>query len=176
MDYPCALLRPAALILTACLAMLSDIRTGRIPNRFLLCSFAAAFLLQVLPSGMAGALRFLGGTAPALLFLAPLFRFRMIGAGDIKLLGVLGAYLDLRGSLLLLAVSVFCGAAAALFRMLRLGMLRERFRYFFRYVRLLSAGGPAVPYRLPGRRPEHICFSVPVFAASLLAVFLPRLS
>ena len=72
------------------LAVLFDISTAKIPNMITLFGMAAGLLLSLLPGSGISFLSAIGGMAlPLVLF--PLFRLRMIGAGDIKLMMAVGA-------------------------------------------------------------------------------------
>jgi len=100
------------------------------------------------PSGqafVAGTLSWAGGAAVPLL-LYPLFQFRLLGAGDIKLLMSLGSFLRPSASWKLLCLSFLAGALFSLLRLLlRCLLCGKRFRFS-----------------------DKIHFSVPVFAAVLL--------
>ena len=107
-----------------------------------------------------------------LLFLFPLFIFRMIGAGDVKLLCILGMFMGPRkiwdgmlwtfvfAAVLSLAVMPDAGGAAA------------RFRYFFTYMKWTAVGnrGMKLPERYirSGMHAENIHLSVPALASILL--------
>lgn len=66
-----------------------DLRSRRIANVWLAAGWAAGFWIQLSPGGR-GAAAFAAGSFLPLALLAVLFWFRMLGAGDIKLLSALG--------------------------------------------------------------------------------------
>jgi prepilin peptidase CpaA len=90
----------SGLLLAACW---SDARTRRIPNRLVLAGTLAGLALNaLLPTGtglfsaMPGGLGFLaalGGFAIGLGALLPLYLLRTMGAGDVKLMAMTGAFL-----------------------------------------------------------------------------------
>ena len=116
----------------------SDARTHRIPNRLVFSGTALAVLLHMLlPSGygflfiVPGGLGLLGalkGLAIGLVAMLPLYLMRALGAGDVKLLAMVGAFLGpddilpaiigtyLVGGVLSTALALRAGAALQMFR------------------------------------------------------------
>jgi prepilin peptidase CpaA len=112
-------------------AVWSDLRTRRIPNRLVLCGALAGLALQVLlpagaglygtPFGALGLVAGLAGLAAGLALLLPMHLLGALGAGDVKLLAMIGAFLGpqqvlgaalltlLAGGVLGLAVALYCG-------------------------------------------------------------------
>ena len=101
-------------------------------------------------------------------FLYPLFRFRMIGAGDIKLLSAVGGFMDFSAICWCMFCSFLIGAALSAAVLATCGDFSRRLRYFSRYFHNYFQTGKVVPYRKYGMQPEHIHFSVPVFLSVLL--------
>ena len=85
---------------------ISDLRTRRIPNRLL--------LLALLPGLMVPDLRFLLRLALATLVFYPCFHLRLLGAGDVKLLGLCCAYLGLSSFLGFFFLSLIAATLPAL--------------------------------------------------------------
>ena len=73
-----------------------------------------------------------------LLLLFPLFLFRMMGAGDIKLLSVLGGLLGTGTILRSMICSFLLGALLSFAFLMACGNLSERLSYFLRYIRACS--------------------------------------
>lgn len=112
-------------------AVWHDVKSRRIPNSLIVAGMLAAMaihsLLPAVPglfgqrAGGLGALASVGGLASGLLLLMPFYALRTMGAGDVKLMGVVGAFLGpvgafnaalfalLAGGLLALAVAWHCG-------------------------------------------------------------------
>jgi prepilin peptidase CpaA len=85
----------AALLATMALAAFLDARTLRIPNWLTLAGVVAALAFHTVP-GVPGALGWtapVAGVALALALLVPLWILRVMGAGDVKLMAVVGAFL-----------------------------------------------------------------------------------
>lgn len=156
-----------ALIFCAGAAAL-DVRSARVDNLWILIGVGLSCLCQLMQPGE---FRLTGLFIP-LLFLFPLFIFRMIGAGDVKLLCILGMFMGPRkiwdgmlwtfvfAAVLSLAVMPDAGGAAA------------RFRYFFTYMKWTAVGngGMKLPERYirSGMHAENIHLSVPALASVLL--------
>lgn len=156
---------------------LSDYQTGRIPNRLILCGLLCA----AFPGIRAGA----GSTAAMLLnlkdmaagFLLPylllgvFIYLRMLGAGDVKLLSVIGLQLGPEGSLIMMWYSLLAAAAVSVILVMRRGNLRQRLEYLQRYAVRAAAGGRLGPYRDPSAgytESGEFAFAVPVFLALIV--------
>ena len=85
---------------------ISDLRTRRIPNLLL--------LIALLPGLMVPDLRFLLRLVLATLFFYPCFHLRLLGAGDVKLLGLCCAYLGLSSFLSFFFLSLLAASLPAL--------------------------------------------------------------
>lgn len=151
-----------------------DVRAEKIPNGVLatgvLLYLAGALWHRSFPEALPG---FLAGAFLPFLLLFPLFLLRMLGAGDVKLLMVVGALVGWPGSLMTLALAFLYGAALALAKMLWNGCLGERIGYFVRYARDCFVGGGRRAY-LDGELPTcaKLHFSVPVALGTLTYVAL----
>ena len=75
------------------LAALSDLRTRRIPNRLIVVGLAASLALQVLNGGMMGMLDWGAGLLVGASLFMLLYAMRAMGAGDVKLMAMVGAFL-----------------------------------------------------------------------------------
>jgi prepilin peptidase CpaA len=116
------------MLMTACfvavmvVAAVTDARTSRIPNKLVLAGLVAAVVLRA-----AGGLDLLlGGLAGAALGLAltfPLFALGAIGAGDAKLLAVVGAFMGPRTFVVALLASAVVGGILGLVMAVRSGLL-----------------------------------------------------
>lgn len=76
-----------------------DVRTFRIPNVLTLGGAALALAMAVCLPGGQGGWSSLAGWAAGLVFLLPLYAFGLMGAGDVKLLGMAGAFTGPAGAL-----------------------------------------------------------------------------
>ncbi len=114
------------------LAVLVDLRTRRIPNLLIVSGFGLGLVCAVAQHGLTGLPHALGGATVAIVLLLPMFAMRAIGAGDVKLLAVVGSfagpvafllvllYTFLAGGILAIAVIVSTGRVAVVLDNLRL--------------------------------------------------------
>lgn len=115
-------------------AVWSDVKRRRIPNRLVLCGVVSGVLLNtVLPQGygfvsaLPGALGFwkaLAGLGLGFAILLPLYVLRAMGAGDVKLMAMVGAFLGpnaIGGAIL---VTFIVGGVLTLLVVARNGSLR----------------------------------------------------
>lgn len=152
-------------------AALSDLKEEKIPNRWVLTGLFLSLSGQILfcresrwhPE-------FLSALIPFLL-LIPFYLFRMIGAGDIKLLMVTGIFMK-PGQMLLLLLFTFL--PAAVYAVLRLCLspsgsdrfhLFDRFHSMKRYVYTFSGSGGLEPYWKDSRPEEQVHLAVFIFGA-----------
>lgn len=74
-------------------ASLSDLRTSRIPNVLTFGAAVAAVLYLFWTAGWSGAAQSVAGWGVGVLLFLPFFALGGLGAGDVKLLGAIGAWL-----------------------------------------------------------------------------------
>lgn len=157
-------------------ASFSDVRSRRIPNPAILCGWAAALLLNsLLPEGIGFASSLLGLLA-GLIALMPLYMLRLLGAGDVKLFSVVGAFLGpyhLVGAGLLMLVAGGVLSLAMAWRQRTFHVLVDNLKAMLLVGQLrVSTGLPGeAPGALPasaGRMPYAIAISVGALAQVLL--------
>lgn len=100
------------MIINGCLAILItiaviwDLKSHRIPNWIILCGLLGGFGYNLAAAGWSGGLLALKGMLLGMLFLFPAFAVGGMGAGDVKLLGMVGA---MKGSLFALNTFIWTG-------------------------------------------------------------------
>jgi prepilin peptidase CpaA len=92
------------------LAVVSDFAQMRIGNRLIVSGLFWGLVLRIMGDGSAGAVIFLLHIAIPVVLLYGLFQIRALGAGDIKLLSMAGAYLSVRQLLYMMGMSFLCAA------------------------------------------------------------------
>ena len=104
-----------AVLLVAAIACVWDVRTRRIPNILTFGAAGAALLFQIATGGTDGAMSSAGGwlVGAGALFVA--YALGGMGAGDVKLLAALGAWLGPREALWL---ALYTGVAGGLIALL----------------------------------------------------------
>lgn len=127
-----------------------DMREQRIPNWWCICGcmggVCLTWILALPEEKVWQALLYLIriGTVMAVWF--PLFRLRMIGAGDIKLMALMAGYLGFLTGAYAVLYGFFIGAVLAFLKMLICRNLHQRLMYFFAYIRRLFLTNELVPY------------------------------
>lgn len=171
-------LLPQALLLTLlALAVWHDVRSRRIPNPLVFGGALLGVLLQTLAPQGAGLWSALAGLALGLLLLLPMYSLRAMGAGDVKLLAMIGAFLGpqqivgvflaslLAGGVLAIVVSLWRGSLRA--------MLANSYQMMLHSVIGAMAGQDhqvAEPAAPSGRLP----YAVAIAAGALPFILLPR--
>jgi len=135
------------------LATREDIRSHRIPNRLVLAGVVLGLALNGLLPGGLGWLSALKGLALGLAVLLPIYLLRAIGAGDVKLMGMVGAFLgagDLIGALIAtLVVGGVIALIAALWSRQFLNLLLNLREMLFGGLLRMSAGRPPLMNDMP---------------------------
>lgn len=146
-----------------------DLKSEKIPNVWILSGWFCGFVLALSQTEFHGILSYLSGLSVPLILLSFLFFFRVMGAGDIKLLSVIGGFMG-PSSILWCIFYSFLSAALLSFALLcACKNLKDRFRYFFTYLQNTILTKQQLPYRMPGKnRAEHLHFSVAVLLGVLL--------
>lgn len=158
------------LVLFAAVAVCMDLKKEKINNYWISLGWIIGFSYQLSRQGPLGVGVFFAGAAVPILLLYLLFYFRMLGAGDIKLLSVLGGFVGPAAAAILVGVSFVFGAVLSLAILILCGNLVPRLRYFTDYFTQLLKTGRVIPYRRKGRQMEHLHFSVAVFMGLLLHI------
>lgn len=116
------------------------------------------------------ALRMLAAMIPGL----ALFRFRVVGAGDVKLAAVIVGFMGVKAGGTGIFLGLCLGAAWSLARMVRRGIVRKRFLYLIGYVRRVILTGEIEAYYVRKRDGEEeviplgVCLGVGAAAVMIL--------
>lgn len=119
------------LLLLLLAAAWHDIRSRRIPNALVYTGAITGVLVNtLLPQEMGGlgALDSLAGLGAGLLLLLPLYLLRAMGAGDVKLMSMVGAFLGARGVTGAFMCVLLAGGLLALVMVWRQGKLSMSLR------------------------------------------------
>lgn len=151
------------------LTLLVDIRIHRIPNILIFFGLFFGICCQICSMDMTRVLCGIAGSMLAVILLYPLFLIRVLGAGDIKLLSVLGMFFGWRGSIYCIGYSFLIGALFSIIYMLYHQTLFQRFFHLYNYIRETLTTGHIGAYRKGGyEKGVTIHFSIPIFISALL--------
>ena len=102
------------LLILMALAVISDFKTYKIKNVFVLPFVAAGLVTNLVLTGTGGLLDSALGALVPVILLFFLYSLRMLGAGDIKLFSAIGAVAGLRFGLFTMAYALISGGIIAL--------------------------------------------------------------
>lgn len=108
------------------------------------------------------------GLLVPILILGILFIFRMLGAGDIKLLSVIGSMIGPTKILNCISYSFLIGAVISAALMISSGIVCQRILYLLHYISVYFKTGKREPYYKSGMPLENFHFTVPIFLSALL--------
>ncbi len=128
-------------------AAFMDILTYKIKNSLIVCAVVVGFFFRFMEESWTGILSAAAGIAVPILCLWLLFCLRALGAGDIKLLSVVGCFLGASEVLNCILYSIFIGGVMSLGKLLYTGNVRLRFHALFTYLKKGIQTGCCEPYR-----------------------------
>lgn len=172
---PSAALAAFASMLSA--AVIVDLRSRRIPNVVSLGGAGVAALLAVLAGGAA----LLGASAlgwlAALALTLPFYAVRVMGAGDVKLIAAVGAFIGLTGALDAVLFSFVAGSVTGIGALLlRDGMRATLSRWGFGLKHLLRGGvWMGARPRAAGEAPLRAPYALAIAAGAAVALLWPLL-
>ncbi|MGO4305326.1 MULTISPECIES: A24 family peptidase [unclassified Cupriavidus] len=103
-----------SLVAMVTIAAVCDARTRRIPNWLVGCGLAIALMAQIATQGLAaGGIQWLGGTATGMGLCLGIYVLGGMGAGDVKLMGAVGAFMGPLGGAHVAIVSFLAGGVLA---------------------------------------------------------------
>lgn len=103
----------AVLFLLVVVAALFDIKSRRIPNKLVFGGAIAAILYHTISPYGIGFVSSIGGLAVGLLALLPLYMIRAMGAGDVKLMAMVGAFLGPMSAVGAIVTTLIAGGVLA---------------------------------------------------------------
>lgn len=177
-------MRQLPLILLCCLialAVWNDLRTRRIPNALvfggallglLLNAFypAGASLLVGEPFGGIGALWALAGLALGLGLLLPMYMLRALGAGDVKMMAMVGAFAGPRPVAACVLLTLLAGGLLAIGWALATGKLRATLHntwHMALHSMLRGMQGDVAPIEAPAAPSGRLPYAVAIAAGTL---------
>lgn len=129
---------PAIMIISILIiAVWYDVHQHRIPNALSLGGIVLGIMFQTGASGIDGLLAGLGGMAVAIGIFLPFYLMQGMGAGDVKLMGAVGAFLGPHHALLATGLSLGAGGVMALVILLLKGGFPSLARRYWATIKCL---------------------------------------
>jgi prepilin peptidase CpaA len=163
----------AAATIVGVAAIVFDLWRRRIPNALTFGAALAALVFAAVVGGTSGLARAAGGWLVGFALFFPFFALGGLGAGDVKLVAALGAWI---GPVLTLWAALYAsiaGGVIALIVALRHRYLSEALsnvRLLFMHWRV-SGLKPLDPVSLKGSGGPRLAYSVPIVAGMVLALW-----
>lgn len=156
------------------LAAVIDVGTRRIPNVLTFGGALAGVLYQIVANGPAGLGSSAGGWGVGILLFLPMYLVRGMGAGDVKLLGAVGAWLGLVGVLWAGLYTVFAGGVLALVVGAARGYLGKAFQNLWALLVFWRVSGvqPAPGLTIDDAPGPRLPYGVAIAAGTLAAILL----
>ena len=163
----------AALIIAAA-ACITDVHSRRIPNWLTFGAAAAAFAFHFAEAGQAGAQQAAAGWVTGLFLFMPLFLLGGMGAGDVKLLAALGAWLGPGAAFWLAIYGSMSGGVLAVIVALRHNYLATAVRNLGLLGRFWWLSGPRQMPSLTLERGTgpRLAYAVPLFLGTVITIWL----
>lgn len=148
--------RTGPLFILLPLAAVCDLRTGRIPNALVGSGIALGLAVNALSPAANDLLLAVGGLFAGLGLLLPLHVLRAMGAGDVKLMAMCGAFLGLPATLWAVLSTLLAGGLLALGVLAWNGALRHGLN---NVLALARGGQPALAGRSAGSLPYGVAIA-----------------
>jgi prepilin peptidase CpaA len=160
-----------AIVVTACVF---DLRTRRIPNVLTFGAAACALVFAGATRGVDGLGWSLAGWGVAVVLFLPFFLLRGLGAGDVKLLGAVGAWLGPSGALSLGFFTAMAGGVMALAVVLARGYFANSFRNLWTMLMHWRVFGlrPVPELTLQTARGPRLAYAVPIAAGTMVTLWI----
>ena len=129
-----------------------------------------AIALALIYQGMAGTVSCIINILSSIILFFFLFRFKMMGAGDIKLLSVISGFLGISNAIQVFCVAIFIGSIISFVKCIRYGYLIDRLSYFRQYISELFREKRVKPYYIRERDGDAVVipFSVAISIGCLV--------
>ena len=167
-------LHQSVAIAVAVIAVVWDLRSRRIPNVLTFGAALAAIAVQGYLDGWPGIGMSLAGWAVGIAFFFPIFALGGLGAGDVKLLGAVGAWL---GPGAVVWVALFAGIAGGVLGILVAafyGYLKQAFRNVWGLLLFWRVAGikpvPELTLSSSSQAPR-LAYAVPILAGLMVTLW-----
>jgi prepilin peptidase CpaA len=161
-------------VLVALAACVTDVRTRRIPNVLTFGAAAAAIAAHGWLEGVEGLSTSVAGWLVGAMLFFPLFALRGMGAGDVKLLAAIGAWLGPWPTVMVAFYTTLAGGVMAVAVALHAGYLRQALRNLMLLSRFWVTVGlkPLEDLTLEHAQAPRLAYAAPVLAGLLVKLWL----
>jgi prepilin peptidase CpaA len=163
----------AAALVFAGAACVTDLRDGRIPNLLTFGAIGVAFVVHaMLPQGDGLAHVGLGMLAGLAVFF-PFFALGGMGAGDVKLMAAIGAWLGPMLAIMTALYGAVAGGVLAVALALSKGYLRTALRNLWKLLMHFRVSGfkPSPELTLEHNQGPRLAYAVPIFIGLLVTLW-----
>ena len=163
-----------SVLVIAAIACVSDLRTRRIPNVLTFGAAAVAMLFHLATRGVDGGIASVCGWLVGVAFLLVPFALGSMGAGDVKLLGALGAWLGPGDAVWLALYTGIAAGAIALVVAARHGYLRQAYRNIWLLLLYWRVSGirPMAELTLESGSGPRLAYAAPILAGTVATLWL----
>jgi prepilin peptidase CpaA len=163
-----------AVVVTALVACVCDVRTRRIPNVLTIGAAVCGFAVAGFAGGLTGLAWSVSGWMVAVALFLPFFLLRGMGAGDVKLLGAMGAWLGPGGALIAGFFTAVAGGVMALVVVLARGYLAQTFRNLWTMLMHWRVFGlePVPDHTIQTSRGPRLAYALPIAAGALVTLWM----
>jgi prepilin peptidase CpaA len=155
-------------------ACISDLRTRRIPNALTFSAVAGALMFHLLTGGWSAAGWSITGCCLGVLLFFPMFALRGMGAGDVKLLAAVGAWLGPGDVAIAALATSIAGGVIAVVIALGHGYLKTACRNLWMLLTYWRVMGirPVHEVSLQGAGGPRLAYAVPIAIGTLVTLWL----
>lgn len=156
-----------SLLLLLSFAVVSDIRHHRIPNTLVLSGIIVGSFCQLYIDGLAGVGNAFLGVLVGLGLFLPMYVLGGMAAGDVKLMGMAGAFLGPIATLSVAALSLIMGSVFGIAILL---YKKQLFRLVQRYWAMASLRTYIAPQADDAAR-QRFPYAIAIFTGTLISLF-----
>lgn len=155
-------------------ACVTDVQSRRIPNLLTFGAAGVAVVTHTVSGGLSGLGTASGGWLLGAALFLPFFALGGMGAGDVKLLAALGAWLGPRETFWVAIYASMAGGVMAVALALASGYLRTALANLRNLVTYWALVGPrpVAGMTLEETKAPRLAYSLPIFAGTVVTVWL----
>lgn len=175
LDGTSLLIRYGVLVLMVTIAAIYDIQFRRIPNWLVLTGLVISLIIHVTFNEFYG-FKFWGyGMLTGFALFLPLYALRAMGAGDVKLMAMVGSFLDAGSAIGVVLTTLVVGGVLSIVVALRNGVLRQAISNIHTQLTLTMfkklSGGNAQLEQLPSSA-GNLPYAVAIAMGTLIHIIL----